>query len=861
MEDNSGNEISLSIEETNKLRISLGLKPLRLDSGPSQADVERQNHEAKKQQEAAAQAQELRKKLEAAREKRLMDAKLKAVKTLGAADGDDGDGDMASWVEKNRRLEQQRREEAAAKAAAAAEKAAAARNKRKKRDDSDDEGGGGGYKADDLSGLKVRHDLGEVLEGETVIVTLADKPLLDDKGNLREGDSGDELENTLLAEEKRRRKAMKAAKKEAKPLWEEDGKVRTILDKYDEEEEEVVVAIGSGGMLEADRIRRQEEVRKKLAEGNAKLATFEGAAAAGTGTGAGGDYYTSAEMAAFSKPRKKKEKKERRIRAKSAEPEQEPEGDILATLEAQAEEAGGGAADLGRRADRGAALAAKEEAAKVAAEQKRARFEAAVQKANWASQFLRNAKGGMAGAAAAAGGAIGEEDEAADRELRESLERARRLAEKKKKEEEEEAARQAAEAAEAEAAGSGEDMEVEGEEKKDRKPAAPKSGIAALFADIAVKKEPEAAGGGGGGTVLTETMEFVRNITAAPSKAAAKAPNGAASPAPRDGAASAGGSAGGARGAYADGDGSDLDDDDGGGDARMRDSGGGTWMAAADGEGDGGEGGGGKGGREGSAGPAGGRGASRERSLPPDDVGITGERAVGRGLAGALGLLQNKGELKDGVEWSGRNTDRSKNALQGLEDVFTGGRQTDRVARSVEAALTVKDKYGRVLTPKERFRQLCHSFHGIKPSKNQVDKAAARDAKELAIKKAATSEDPSAELDRLRAVQRATGSAYVVLSGKNAGLPAAAAGGGGGGGGGDSDDEDMGRGRGGGGGGGGRMKPPAPRPPGGGKGGPPPGGPAFPLSGARGTVGNLTPLLGDRKVEAMLGIKKPGGKK
>lgn len=68
-----------------------------------------------------------------AREKRLMDAKLKATKTLGAADGDDGDGDMAAWVEKNRRLEQQRREEAAAKAAAAADKAAAARNKRKKR--------------------------------------------------------------------------------------------------------------------------------------------------------------------------------------------------------------------------------------------------------------------------------------------------------------------------------------------------------------------------------------------------------------------------------------------------------------------------------------------------------------------------------------------------------------------------------------------------------------------------------------------------------------------------------------------------------------------------------------------------------
>lgn len=46
---------------------------------------------------------------------------------------------------------------------------------------------------------------------------------------------------------------------------------------------------------------------------------------------------------------------------------------------------------------------------------------------------------------------------------------------------------------------------------------------------------------------------------------------------------------------------------------------------------------------------------------------------------------------------------------QGLDDVYTGGRQVDRVARSVEAALTVKDRFGRVLTPKERFRQLCHS--------------------------------------------------------------------------------------------------------------------------------------------------------
>lgn len=46
---------------------------------------------------------------------------------------------------------------------------------------------------------------------------------------------------------------------------------------------------------------------------------------------------------------------------------------------------------------------------------------------------------------------------------------------------------------------------------------------------------------------------------------------------------------------------------------------------------------------------------------------------------------------------------------QGLDGVFTGGREHERVARSVEAALTVRDNYGRILTPKERFRQICYS--------------------------------------------------------------------------------------------------------------------------------------------------------
>ncbi len=44
----------------------------------------------------------------------------------------------------------------------------------------------------------------------------------------------------LQREDKERSKARKAAGKQAKPLWEEDGKRRGLLDKYDEEEEQMM---------------------------------------------------------------------------------------------------------------------------------------------------------------------------------------------------------------------------------------------------------------------------------------------------------------------------------------------------------------------------------------------------------------------------------------------------------------------------------------------------------------------------------------------------------------------------------------------------------------------------------------------
>ncbi len=75
-----------------------------------------------------------------------------------------------------------------------------------------------------------------------------------------------------------------------------------------------------------------------------------------------------------------------------------------------------------------------------------------------------------------------------------------------------------------------------------------------------------------------------------------------------------------------------------------------------------------------------------------------------------LGLLKDSGQLAANITWGGRTNDSTPVALIGLNDVYTGGRQEDRLARSVEAALTTKDEFGRVITPKERFRNLCYEW-------------------------------------------------------------------------------------------------------------------------------------------------------
>ena len=68
------------------------------------------------------------------------------------------------------------------------------------------------------------------------------------------------------AERTKREKARKAATNAGKPLWDEDGQRRGLLDKYDEQEEDASMTVGSSGQLEA-KLSRADETRQRLAAG------------------------------------------------------------------------------------------------------------------------------------------------------------------------------------------------------------------------------------------------------------------------------------------------------------------------------------------------------------------------------------------------------------------------------------------------------------------------------------------------------------------------------------------------------------------------------------------------------------------
>ncbi|TGJ85213.1 hypothetical protein E0Z10_g3546 [Xylaria hypoxylon] len=226
-----------SIEETNRLRVSLGMKPLPVPgaSGPQFREkatvIEGEELASTLETREAAAYDNYTKVQDAENAKKRREEKAAAIKRardaakrfetlqgkgLGEAD-EDNDLDAKSWLisqkKRQKKIDKSRKEDEQSEAAKAAAAAAAQ------------------YTSKDLAGVKVRHEVDAFEDGDEQILTLADRDVLADD------DEGDELENIQLLERDRLNEKLNLKKK--KPVYDpheiNDTGEQNILSQYDEE--------------------------------------------------------------------------------------------------------------------------------------------------------------------------------------------------------------------------------------------------------------------------------------------------------------------------------------------------------------------------------------------------------------------------------------------------------------------------------------------------------------------------------------------------------------------------------------------------------------------------------------------------
>jgi U4/U6.U5 tri-snRNP-associated protein 1 len=224
---------AISIEETNRLRVSLGLKPLpilgaggpvfkEVSSAPEEeaaSTLESRQAEGYENYRKIREAEEAKRKREAKSEaiKKARDAAKRFTKLEGKGLGeasDDEDLDTKSWL-----MKQRKRQKGIDKA------------RKKEQELAEAEAAAAEYTAKDLVGVKVGHELDTFQEGEEQVLTLKDTTIDENE------EEGDELENVDLRERERLNEKLELKKK--KPVYnpndiDETGQ-RNILSQYDEE--------------------------------------------------------------------------------------------------------------------------------------------------------------------------------------------------------------------------------------------------------------------------------------------------------------------------------------------------------------------------------------------------------------------------------------------------------------------------------------------------------------------------------------------------------------------------------------------------------------------------------------------------
>ncbi|KAJ5702054.1 hypothetical protein N7488_009602 [Penicillium malachiteum] len=266
---------AVSIEQTNKIRVSLGLKPLPVpgadatgpefrddDSSSGSEDEEdpastletrqAEGYENWKKLQDEADAKRRREEKNAAIKKARDEAQRKlklAGPTLG--DTDSADLDTKAWLMQSKKRTKKIEKERARKLAEELEE--------REREAAVQ------YTAADLAGVKVGHSIGAFGGGEDHILTLKDAGVDDDE-------EGDELEDVNLVEKEKTEEKLELKKR--KLVYDPTAENQGILSHYDEEIEgkkRKRFTLDAKGSTEEEREAKRQEVSSKLRMGAISL--------------------------------------------------------------------------------------------------------------------------------------------------------------------------------------------------------------------------------------------------------------------------------------------------------------------------------------------------------------------------------------------------------------------------------------------------------------------------------------------------------------------------------------------------------------------------------------------------------------
>lgn len=305
-EKKKAGEVSASVEESNALRASLGLRPL--DTADAKSTTGSSRDPVHVPADVASQ------KVETAADKRKAAATAKTKKDHEALISGKGLGDIlaeeegksssaSDWVSKTRDKSGAMKATGAIAADRDAKRKAAA---------------GGAAEA---PRIKVRHDAKDLPEGTDVVMTLSDSTILDKDGNINSG--ADELSNTRM-NDLERAKHNEAVKSQVE--YDPSKGPQNILDKYDE------LKTGPAGFLlggsSGGTVLDEGDPEKRLAF----LTKMSDQQTLEMKTKVQSDFYTTEEMMKFKKAPKKKTKKRKMVEAKDKEdqigdPSQVPDPD------------------------------------------------------------------------------------------------------------------------------------------------------------------------------------------------------------------------------------------------------------------------------------------------------------------------------------------------------------------------------------------------------------------------------------------------------------------------------------------------------------------------------------------------------